>query len=331
MRVRLQENSLAGLFDKIHNKYATLTSLAFRIDVNPRTLKDWEQGKTTIPFTSFKKLVKLASIPQNSVIFTKLPDFWHIQTAARKGAYKRQELYGNPGTFEGRKLGGINSIKIHKILKNKFKTLKTIRKPINSKKLAELMGILIGDGHLSDYQVSVTTNSETDMAHAIFVKKLIAKFFKIPVSIKTKNTERTVTVIGSSKNLVQFLNQKGMPIGNKIQNNLCIPAWINRNKSYKRAFIRGLFDTDGCIYVDIHKGKNKTYKHFGWTITSYADILLSDVIQALKELGFTPTNRKTQKSVYLRRQKEIIKYFKEIGTSNPKHYMRYFGRVPKWS
>lgn len=124
-------------------------------------------------------------------------------------------------------------------------------------------------------------------------------------------------------------------MGNKIQNGIRIPSWINKNIQFQKSFLRGLFDTDGCIYLDKHKIKNKTYKHMGWVITSASPKFISDIINLLKNLGYSPTNRTSQKSVFLRKQNEIIKYFTTIGTNNKKHLNRYLkfkqGRVPKWS
>lgn len=36
-------------------------------------------------------------------------DFWYVTKGARKGALRRLELYGDLGTPEGRRKGGINS------------------------------------------------------------------------------------------------------------------------------------------------------------------------------------------------------------------------------
>jgi len=333
MRVKLSGDNLQKLFKKALEKAQKRKNIAFKLDVSVRTLNDWERGKSTMPLNSFKKLVLISNLEEISFSPKLLPDFWHIKDAARKGAYKRMQLYGNLGTPEGRKKGGLVSIKNHKKGDN-FKTLKSIAIPKPSEKLAELLGILIGDGHLSNYQVSITTNSETDYEYALFSYRLIKKLFNMTPTIKKRNNENTMNVVASSKNIVKFLHNKGMPIGNKIQHQLSIPKWIFKKVPYWKAFIRGLFDTDGCIYLDVHKIGRKVYKHLGWTITSYADKLRKDIFEILKTLNFSPTLRETQKSVYLRKQKEIQRYFKEIGTHNPKHHRRYknfIGRVPKWS
>lgn len=61
----------------------------------------------------------------------------------------------------------------------------------------------------------------------------------------------------------------------------------------------------------------------GLAITSYSANLRRGIVQILKNLGFSPTNKETQTSVFLRRQIEIDRFFKEIGTSNDKHLKRY--------
>lgn len=330
MRVKLSIEDRQKLFKK--SKWGnTWISISEKLKISNRTLSDWRNGKTTIPASDFNKLIKIAKVKKDEFVLNFLPDQWHIIDAARKGAYKRMELYGDLGTPEGRIKGGINSYKKHKRKPSKFKILKIIKRPKNSESLAEFLGILIGDGHLSYYQVSITTNSKTDKEHALFVKNTAEKLFNIEAKIKNKSKENTINVVISSRSAVKFLNKKGMPIGNKLTNGLSAPSWIVKNRLYQKAFLRGLFDTDGCIYIDTHRTKNKVYKHLGWTITSYSNKLIADILLILKNMGFSPTNRASQKSVYLRKQKEISRYFSEIGSSNPKHIKRYnsLGRVPK--
>ncbi len=245
------------------------------------------------------------------------------QEAGRMGGRARIAKHGNPGTLEGRRLGGQRSIKTHQKNKTGFVVLRNIRLPKKSKELAELLGIAIGDGGLSNYQLTITTNSITDKQHAQHSKKLVNLLFGIPVALRKRPGQNAVVVVVSSKMLVGFLNKLGMPIGDKIRNKVGVPSWIYEKQEYKKAFIRGLFDTDGCIYLDKHKIKGKIYCNMGWTITSYSDKLCIGIIALLKYLGFFPTKRSSQKSVYLRRRKDIVRYFAEIGTSNRKHAVRY--------
>ena len=335
MRVVISKNKANLLFKKIKQKGYSLKTIAKFNSVSKRTITDWKRAKFSIPQKNFNKLTKISGLNPNFLNPKTIDNFWYIKKAAIKGAYARMQKYGDLGTPEGRRKGGLNSILSHRRLGTNFKTLKSLTKPKKSRKLAEFLGIMFGDGHLSNYQIEVTTNSSTDKNHAFYVKRLTEKLFGMKCTISVKSEEKTIIIKTSSKNLVNFIHKLGMPIGNKIQNNLKIPLWIKQNTAYLKAFIRGLFDTDGCIYCDNHKIKDKTYQHLGWTITTYADKLKKDLLFYLKELGFSPTHTKNQKSIYLRKQKEIDKYFHTIGTNNPKHLKRYktliHGRVPKWS
>jgi ribosomal protein S8 len=335
MRVTLQQIDRETLFNAVYRQYPSWQIVSRMLSVSARNLLDWRRGKVTIPLQAYNRLLDFAQLHKSSFKANILPQYWHIHEAASKGGIARLKKYGNFGTPEGRRRGGLASVITHRKNNTDFIQRKPILRPINSKLLAELMGILIGDGHLSNFQVSVTTNSQTDLDHALFSKDLIESQFKVAVHIFYRKGN-TVVIVASSRNLVAFLSKKGMPIGNKIRNGLRIPKWVFRKPEYGRAFLRGLFDTDGCVYLDKHKNDKslKLYRHIGIAFTSYAESLRNDIIILLKTFGFTPTNRSTQKSVYIRKQHEVKKYFKEIGSSNPKHLLRYaefIGEVPKWS
>ena len=334
MRVKLSQFDLNKLFGAIVEQKIKWSDLAKSLEVSDRNLRDWRVGKITIPIAAYNKCLTIAKINPNILKPEELEDFWHINSAAKKGGLARMKLYGNLGTSEGRKRGGLNSIKGHQQINTGFKILKKIRRVSPSEDLAELIGMLFGDGHLSDYQVILTTNSETDREHAIFFKSFVNKIFGLSAALLYRTDHLVVNAVVSSKNLADFLNSLGMPKGNKIKNNLAVPGWVMKNALYQKAFLRGLFDTDGCIYLDKHNIRDKLYKHMGWTITSYADKLVEGIIEILKNLGFNPTYRVSQRSVFLRRQPEIVRYFKEVGTHNPKHrnrYLKFSGEVPKWS
>lgn len=114
-----------------------------------------------------------------------------------------------------------------------------------------------------------------------------------------------------------------MPIGNKLAKPLHVPKWVVKNKEFQRSFLRGLFDTDGCVYADRHIVKGINYIYPNVAITSHSKTLLKDVDSIFKNLGFKSTSRNTQKSVYLRGSIQIEKFFKEVGTHNSKHQKRF--------
>lgn len=243
---------------------------------------------------------------------------------SRAGGLTRVRLHGNPGTAAGRKLGGLHSLATHRLRKTGFKLLKHVAFPPSSVALAELCGILAGDGHIGTYQTSVATNSVTDIEHAVYVKSLFEKLFKLPAPLAIRKKQKACAVVVSSKEVGRFLVGKGMVQGNKIHGGLQMPSWIRHRKSYETAFVRGLFDTDGCVYVDVHRIRGRIYKNIGMAFTNRCLPLLADFRSSLERHGLHPT-QKTKYAVFLRREKDIQRYFAVVGSSNPKHLRKVAG------
>lgn len=245
-------------------------------------------------------------------------DVNRLRIIGRKGGLARAALHGNLGTIEGRRLGGLHSIQTHIKNKTGFKVLKQITTPGHSVRLAELIGIFMGDGHIGLYQASVVTNSETDFQHALFVKALIEDLFKVHVSLSNRRDKKACEIVVSSKSVCRFFVSQGIPQGNKITLGLRIPDWIRKKPLYRKAFIRGLFDTDGCVYLDTHHYCQKVYKNLGMAFANQSLPLLSFFKDSLERFEFHPT-QKTEFRVFLRRKEDIRRYFDLIGSSNEKH------------
>ncbi|MCL4354898.1 hypothetical protein M1349_05560 [Patescibacteria group bacterium] len=127
---------------------------------------------------------------------------------------------------------------------------KNISIPSNSIDLAELMGIVFGDGGINNnWQVVIYVNSLLDLEYSKYISDLIKKLFKLDVAIRKREKENTLMIVASSTTLVEFLISKGAVRGNKILHRQSMPKWIKKNKKYSKAFVRGLVDTDGCLYI----------------------------------------------------------------------------------
>ncbi|HYF28872.1 MAG TPA: LAGLIDADG family homing endonuclease [Candidatus Paceibacterota bacterium] len=239
------------------------------------------------------------------------------KSAGRKGALMRMSLYGNPGTAAGRRLGGLRSLQSHAKLNTRFKTLIPIRIPRYSVRLAELLGILMGDGHVSEYQISITTNSETDRDHARFTANLIYEIFGLPARQRLRKDCKAVEILLSSKAACTFIARIGMPQGNKLKHGLVPPDWIYKSPRYKHAFLRGLIDTDGTVYRDCHIINHRSYASTCIAFTSASSELRAFVKKSWLELGYHATV--SGRDVRLRRKADVLGYAKTIGFNNPKH------------
>src|SRR3989338_5038884 len=237
--------------------------------------------------------------------------------AGRLGGLARVAIHGNPGTTIGRRLGGLHSLKTHQLRNTGFKMLKLVRLPPHSTDLAELLGILAGDGHVDTYKVTMTTNSNTDLEHARHTSILFKKLFHVDAPIKFKKAKNACMVVVSSRAICDFLVKNGMIRGNKVKLQLSVPPWVRSRRNYRLAFLRGIFDTDGCVYVDVHKIKGRTYKNVGMAFTNRSLPLLVGFKKSLERIGLHPT-QKSKYTVFLRRERDIQRYFAVVGSSNPK-------------
>lgn len=99
-----------------------------------------------------------------------------------KASNIRMKMYGPPGTPEGRSKGGkISQLKrtlnpeqyrgIGVIVRNSFNY------PSESSKLAEFIGIMLGDGGVSKDQIKISLDMNADKEYVIIVMKLIQELF----------------------------------------------------------------------------------------------------------------------------------------------------------
>ena len=181
-----------------------------------------------------------------------------------------------------------------------------------SNKLAEFIGIMLGDGHISHTQVTVTLGSKED-EYVQYVSKLMNEIFNTNSRICIRRTGYKVVYIGSVL-AVKWLETMGLT-HNKVKYQVDVPKWIFTKDSYIKNAIRGLIDTDGSVY------KLK----FGVQISfcNNSQPLLNSARLMLIKLGFHPSKICNNKQFYLTRQQDLKKFFKEIGFSNSKHYRRF--------
>lgn len=302
--------------------------IAKKIGVSKRTLFDWRREKYTISLSALKKLCKLAGLEIPKSVEIKDP-FWYIPKASSLGGKITWEKYGQIGNSEKRKKNWRKWWE----KRGKFQIPQNqsleIYEPSKSKELAEFIGIMLGDGNMTDMQLKIYLNTIDDKSYIKFVEKLIERLFKLKPTTVDRNDCQVSYILISRKKLVDFCKELGLVIGDKIKNNAKIPNWIMENRQYKIACIRGIFDTDGCVYDECHKINNKSYSYLRAAIVNKNPCFRGQVARILKELGFSPRIR-NNRSVNLELKQDVIKYFIVIGSNNPKHRNRYqkiLGRV----
>ncbi|MBI2044864.1 hypothetical protein HYT23_02300 [Candidatus Pacearchaeota archaeon] len=211
---------------------------------------------------------------------------------------------------------------------------KEIKIPRDSEELAEFYGIMLGDGNSYKtsfyksrnnkrgvYVIKIVGDSRHDKEYLTnYVKPLIEKLFNIQVRVgrfKPKkgfqDPPNAMFIESHSVKLINFLEEKGFPPGNKIKNKLRIPVWIKDHNKFLIACLRGLYDTDGSVY----KLTNQNSHQF--CFTNYNQDLLNDVRNGLLSLGINCSRISKGKEIYITKKDELRKFLKLIGFSNDKH------------
>lgn len=295
-------------------------TLASYCGVHPRTIRDWRREKYLISHEAITLLQKLSGIPLPPILRI-LPEHWSVSKAGRIGARRTMEQYGNPGTAEGRRRGGSTSYqrRISSGLPTKFRLRRHIARPDRSPDLAEFAGIMLGDGGITDHQVTITLNAVTDREYADFVARAINQLFGLTASRQIR--ENACVIVVSSIALVEFLCQIGLVQGNKVKHQVDLPTWILGDPRLVKPCVRGLVDTDGSVYRARHTVSGTKYEYPCLCFRNSSKPLVATVHHILADLGYHPTRGRN--CVYLYRQHEIRKYFAEVGSHNPKHLKRY--------
>lgn len=203
-----------------------------------------------------------------------------------------------------------------------------------SNSLAEFLGILFGDGCVSNFYTKIYLNAVADRDYVTFVRELANRLFPgVNATVQHHKKECVTGIQISSKSVANYLKKIGFKKSRQI------PIWINENRSFANSFIRGLFDTEGSVGFKKFNGKNGNYLYKQLTFTNRNKGLLNFVSKKLNEVGLKPTMN-SEKNIYISNPRDIERFSAIIGSSNPKiihklliknynGYIIKFGRGPQ--
>lgn len=204
---------------------------------------------------------------------------------------------------------------------------KTIIIPKESEELAELVGIIFGDGGINNnWQIVISLNSNLDLEYSKYISHILKKLFRIKVYARKRPNQNTLVLVCSSTDLVDFLVNKGAVRGNKVTQQIDVPEWISNNREYKKSFVRGLVDTDGCLFIHKHVIRNKPYNNIGFCFTNNSQKLIISVAKILEISGIKPHITDNGRRIYLYSFKAVAAYLNIFGSSN----RRIFGKYLEW-
>jgi len=180
-----------------------------------------------------------------------------------------------------------------------------------TKSLSYIVGVALGDGNLSNSNKrAVRLRVTCDNKYPKIIKEIV-KHLRIilpdnKVSLVDRKTSTDVSCY--SNKLEGLLGWKALE-GSKEKQKVTVPDWIISNDIYTKECLRGLFQTDGSIYMD----RKYLYTNF----TSIIPTLINKVKIMIENIGFKPKIKKTlqfnNKTKYvIRMSKDTQKFMKSI-------------------
>lgn len=202
-----------------------------------------------------------------------------------------------------------------------------------SEELAELLGILMGDGCLckfynrkeqrEKYLIEITGHLRELRYYEIVIRPLFEKLFSARGYLHSRSGQNTLVFVIKSKRIYKFFKSVGMPEGVKNKSEkFVIPEWVIANPEFIKACIRGLTDTDGTVFKSHGRWVNIQYKFASESLTRSLHSALVKIgyhpTRIREKLQFNPESRKTNIcwEFYLSRRNEIDKFASEIGFNN---------------
>ncbi len=199
-----------------------------------------------------------------------------------------------------------------------------------NEKEAELIGLHVGDGTLYKTNSNSIVWEIRGSIHEQEFYAYVASLIKGLLSVEVKPKYRGPNSYGiqtTNKTITKFFIDNGFNPGKKVYT-VRIPEYVkNGTLEVKRGFIRGLFDTDGCIRFD----KNRTpYYYYPKIEFQFASKFLSeDLFNLLLELNFKVHRWKNgdYSSLCLAGFDNLNKWTNEIKPANLKHLRRIESRL----
>ena len=188
--------------------------------------------------------------------------------------------------------------------RNRMKKLGKIRSkyPMFKKNgdLAELIGVVLGDGHIESFPRTESLTIAGNSNNIGFINryaKLVTKLFHKSSYVAKVNKAMSCTRIRIYQ---KYIGERlGIPAGNRSKIKISIPRWILKNKHFLLRYLRGLYEAEGSF--SIHK-PTYTYK---FLFSNKNKSLLENVYRGLKILEFHP--HKSKYKIQISRKREVYK------------------------
>lgn len=196
-----------------------------------------------------------------------------------------------------------------------------------NKYVAELVGIILGDGHIhtKNNLITIVGSLEDLNYYQERVTWLFQSLFNKTPSIRRRKDRNAYYLMIYSKPILNFLvNEIKLKRGTK--SNASVPEAILSNKELIPYFLRGLFDTDGCIKFSKQSRKTNYYPRIQIALKNSR--LAYGLGNLFDSIGFSYGTWKDSRfngiTYYqISGKKNAERWFREISPKNAVHKSKY--------
>jgi len=201
---------------------------------------------------------------------------------------------------------------------------------VSDEELGEICGIFAGDGTLYrttwDIVLEVRGEPKELRYYQGTVSKLFGKLFCEELNIIRRNHVGGYTIgIRKCGNKCKIFNELGFPVGKKSRT-VEIPKIILNNDASWIGYIRGIFDTDGSIYL---RRVKKEIRQPVISICSMSENHLLQIQEILRKIGFNCWIERGNHVVRICGWSTIERFLRIVQPNNTKHLDRVGRLMPR--
>ncbi len=194
-----------------------------------------------------------------------------------------------------------------------------------SLELCEFVGAFIGDGYIDRQKtLGISGDSLLDNSYHHYLARNGETLFGIMPRFYISKVKRGIYTKFNSQNLVKLFNERfGFPLGDKTCAVRIPQEILSADEAFLFRTVRGIFDTDGCVFFDKRKAYTKPYPRITLEIKSRN--LAEQLVQILGRHFSVRHKFGTKRGsciVEIYGHSQLEKWMSLIGFSNERHLDR---------
>lgn len=192
--------------------------------------------------------------------------------------------------------------------------------------VALLLGLHAGDGWLSDkWGIACGQDDERMLLR---VTELVRNVLGVePIKPVKCPAGKAIMIRSGQPQALAFFRSYGFPQGRKA-GTVCVPKQImqSNDEGIVRAFLRGLFSTDGCFSFQINRGPRAEIQVKSESLRNEFVDLADRLKFAFRIYAYLPPNGKNKSPLhvaYTTQRKQVVRWMEEVGSIKDAHIERY--------